>query len=637
MKTKRQSSMMAEMGSSYISPENGFVYYENPEKKDSNYFKLGGYSSMLRIKWNYVREEGVKELLAYASYVENANKNIKMEEIGNKLVDIGIREINADCKKIRKIYDTSLLKEAPFLPKEILKEDNPLEFVKAFTRDYNEIVQGEERFKEILKRNKESLRINIEEMKRKEKDPKFFINQFAPSLSSFFPSYFATVVNETFMKFLKEYSKLEEAENHLEEYVLECALEAAKRAFAESCKDNSNSKDIVNEKGIVLNTKNVYGDSSEKQYRDYWEKLQKSELMQGDLKDYAMSVLGMRNFVSEIKTLMSGLETDGKTSTIKEKDIKDIMNIGATQGLRTAGGRFEELLVSAIVDNLVKSGVKGVSTVFKNNTLKADSIQLFSTAVGVDSDAFEKMLEDKIKQINNGVTGNTLAESAKNLTNMIDKVLDELDNNAVITLQSTKSYNLGSNFRGFHGGDMTLDEVIPKLENAGVPGLDIQGAKKCLAIMRSTLQGGAFNGQYDTDVKNFIKTQMIQALGTFLFDDWIQSTDNESAGDHVMYVFSLNGIQVPLSVLIYGAGLSLQNATIDDVNRFFQVSLKSHKNDTVKYEVPISKEETTEFSKFREVWKDQAMERSRVEGADVTFKFMTNFKRFIIDLCKGYV
>ena len=52
---------------------------------------------------------------------------------------------------------------------------------------------------------------------------------------------------------------------------------------------------------------------------------------------------------------------------------------------------------------------------------------------------------------------------------------------------------------------------------------------------------------------------------------------------------------------------------------------------------PYSKEETTEFSKFREVWKDQAMERSRVEGADVTFKFMTNFKRFIIDLCKGYV
>lgn len=637
MKTKRQSSMMAEMGSSYISPENGFVYYENPEKKDSNYFKLGGYSSMLRIKWNYVREEGVKELLAYASYVENANKNIKMEEIGNKLIDIGIREINADCKKIRKIYDTSLLKEAPFLPKEISKEDNPLEFVKAFTRDYNKIVQGEERFKEILKRNKESLRINIEETKRKEKDPKYFINQFAPSLSTFFPSYFATEVKQNFMSFFNNFSTFEEAESHLEEYVLEWAKNAAIKAFAESCKDDFNSKDIITEKGVVLNTKNVYGDSSEKQYQDFMKKLNSSELMQGDLKDYAMSVLGMKNFVSKMETLMSGLKTSGKTSTIKRKDIEEILNIKTTQGLRTTGGRFEELLVSAIVDDLLKSGVKGVSTVFKNNTLKADSVQLFSAVVDADSDAFEKMLEDKIKDLNNGVTGNTLAESAISLTNTIDKVLEELDNNAIITLQSTKSYNLGSKFRGFHGGDMTLDEVIPKLENAGVPGLDIQGAKKCLAIMRSTLQGGAFNGQYDTDVKNFIKTQMIQALGTFLFDDWIQSTDNDSAGDHVMYVFSLNGIQVPLSVLIYGAGLSLQNATVDDVNRFFQVSLKSHKNDTVKYEVPISKEETTEFSKFREVWKDQAMERSRVEGADVTFKFMTNFKRFIIDLCKGYV
>ena len=100
----------------------------------------------------------------------------------------------------------------------------------------------------------------------------------------------------------------------------------------------------------------------------------------------------------------------------------------------------------------------------------------------------------------------------------------------------------------------------------------------------------------------------------------------------VSVISSVIGVRTVNNIKEINAELVKNNETLKVENETFRNKITELEKENL-----ILKEQTTEFSKFRDVWKDQAMERSRVEGADVTFKFMTNFKRFIIDLCKGYV
>lgn len=306
---------------------------------------------------------------------------------------------------------------------------------------------------------------------------------------------------------------------------------------------NQNSEELINieyikqkiKESLTIVVKQTWKkmfDSADFQNSDDHSLLELKELFttfkaQGDLLVQRM----VESFNLE-ETLKNFETLSGNKQTLSDSDINGMIKINIT-GRR---GLALEALENAVI-NAFKQ-VDGFTAIHSGSLLmKADNIII---SANISPDAVEKALKElKGQQVKRA----TFVNAIKNF----QKELQGVSPDDFIIYSSAKNYLQRGSFEGFSAGApvsvKSMNEVM------------LLDGRKNLALALQTAKGAI--GENDREE---IKTIILQDLAYYLFDDFdtigVGLTANSAT---TLHIFNLDGIYVPLSVLLYKLGRAVSS------------------------------------------------------------------------------
>ncbi len=548
--------------------------------------------------WRRIYEQNVHEASQLDYFYKGMQKDDKLLDAADKIVDLGYRE---------RQNELALLKAAGI---ELEDEDD----IKNFVKHFNEVLMGKEQFGYAVTRLKEALR---EEHKKS--------NNRAPTIASWFTSYLSTairsrisrLINDNSQSLLKrDFSKLEEDF----ESVIDDAINTALKNMLTEVKK--------------VDGKELYGDSS--MWSELYYAMQSIQGMPESFREMIKSKINFSAIKQIIKELTPAEINDKRHKGLKKKiDSAKGLNFISEQRSRSVGGNVEEYLNASLagVPNKVVVSDKS-AVVLKSEIAKTDTVTFLQFQTGIDIDKFASAITSELdEQIFNS---STLKDTVNTMDKFYKDKLSKIDNSFIV-YSSVKSYSMSESFiQGFSGGGTRkLEDIKYILDESG-----LGSAEDYLNIAYNTATGassnepgadprGALFEDERDEVKENLKISLMSAVARLLFDDWTTIGLETSTGAKAIHVLALEGIQLPLSVLLIATG----NAIIEterNLANYINVFVKLP--GAIKFPAPqesINGDAEATHQKVKKNWNEQMEEAHN--DSKFSIKFLRNFKNLILD------
>lgn len=505
-------------------------------------------------------------------------------------------------------------KEVAFLSK-ALGEDFTFTDVKQFIREFNSIIIGKKRFEEAL----EQMNLALDEYENDTSK-----HSLAPTLSSLYASKLQTELGRAVNDFIHKHKEdilndnLSAWEDEYEQIILTCADKAFRK--------------LLNGPDTKEGLKDKFGT-----YNDHLDQLKEHiKLMENSEKENVFNGIILSKIgVDKVKTLI-----EDNLDTIKEKLLSSArLNghkwVGAATSLRSRAGQFGGS-VNEYLNQLTQSlgGQCEVTdrgaTVLMNEIQKIDNAAIYSFNGEVDSEGIFMDLEDALSG------SSSLNETAHRWNDFYEKHLKDLDKYMLLT--SGKAYGLNDHSKyGFKNGEARKIGDLTEILTLGPNGMSYQGARDFIDVVVNAIPGAILEDSQDSIKKN-LRNKIFESMAYLLFDDWISIGDE--AGDNIIHAFTLQDIEIPLSVLLIGAGEAMIEAT--ETSDWFRVTITYPKG--VKYPTadiedyirilgkkPQPGENT--YTIIQEAWNDQR--NVALEKIKFTTHFLSNFYDLVLSRIKS--
>lgn len=334
--------------------------------------------------------------------------------------------------------------------------------------------------------------------------------------------------------------------------------------------------------------------------------------------------LGLKNTIDKVIEEFKIKQTNKSSKGADLQSFKSAVKKGTrylrAEGKHILGGNMLELVENVVINEVGKLKGENFYAVHTGNKLaKPDNIIV---SASIKENQFREVLEKAFEEVQNKkVSRKRNIEAAKNLQNSLEK----LDTTGYIIYSSAKNQSINSqgfNRGGFNSGTpMGIKELqtVMKL----VPGGNGLGLAR--AVMQ-TLKGAIGEKQ-----KKNLETEIASYLAFFLFDDF-QTIGNEIANSsqtkiNCLHVMNLNGIYVPLSVLLGLLAKAFQSQTKGNIDSIAKVTI-STKPILYNYEKnpPILAPGETSIKYWNEQ-RDIAQQETKI-----TVKFLKSFKELMATL-----
>lgn len=274
---------------------------------------------------------------------------------------------------------------------------------------------------------------------------------------------------------------------------------------------------------------------------------------------------GLLQFESNMKSLASNLREVFELDKVKEYvmeqmkpnkrfgNLEDMQKkLAKKQNVHSKGGESLEVWENAIVmqtltEALGKRGIQVESYHTGQFGVKADNI-------------YTAKLNININDILNETSSNSREQNIKAFSKLGNQ-LAQMDDGYII-YSNAKNYTLNSNFHGFSAGaDMDLNKLGSILNLAG------QVNVKTLIGIAEQTGAGAIGEDSNSDTisggKESIERYIALNIAAFLFDDFTSIGDVNMSGANALHIFDLNGVFVPLSVLLFKLAEAAEQAKSD--------------------------------------------------------------------------
>lgn len=471
-----------------------------------------------------------------------------------------------------------------------------------FLKHYNEIVQGQKQFSEIINR----LIIAIDKGNEGKKNR-------APSMSVWFVNYFNESVNNNINNIDLDKLDNDEFWDEFWHKVMEEALDKTFTTFDEK-------KDPMN------GTKEYY-----KGVADF---LKNNPAFYDFLKSYL-----------KLDTVMKFAEEQLKSQgTLKNTNVDHIYQV--RKGSYTKKGETFARLIGGLVEEFVgnakpqielnpsyKKGRSVSGQVIRSNKGPTDAVLLSQSVVTVDPN---KVLDSIQKAAND----ETQAKIAQNFKDLDKKLNRQKYSDLFVIYTSNKLYAMGKHFEELGGFTKTSNIMnIKQLINQANLGDNLLGTpgrlgQEIIALYLNTTPGAALSDKaHVANIRESLSIIISAVAANLLFSDWY-AIGKEYTGARRLHIFDLDGIYVPLSYILEGLAQAMENYGESGVyNGPIEVrNFKTPKN--ILYPKPPTKdadryglEKISKPDDFNQFWLKQR-EDARSQS-EFTIHILTDFKKII--------
>lgn len=549
--------------------------------------------------WESIRARAENEAKTnLLTSISGVTKNFvnKSSQISQKLLEMGRQEEVKEKKLIKRVLGT---------------EDVDLKDVKTFVEKFNEILIGKKQFELAKNRLNEAIKLG-QDKERKDR---------APTIASFFVSYLEKTLSDNINKLV----------NRNPEEILSWDNKKLQEVV-----DNIISSSIEKAVKNMFNAENKKGkEAYHGEWKELYEVYKGLENMPKSFERMIRSKINMKGISNIIKEQskkktssqhIKGRKRGKNTKTL----IREVINTKEHKH-RTIGGSVEEYIESLKIlkDMEVKIGenktvVSGGSAVIETEKAKADVITIFSfdTSISIN---MQNLVENFV---NETLPSKGLIDAKNKIDNFYNNNLKYL-NDVAIVYGSTKSYSMADSFNKFHGGgERKLSEMPTILSQLGI---DYKKSNGFINALYNTMEGAIFHSDRES-LRTAFKEQITAALAYLLFDDWT-TIGNVKNSPMAIHSFSLDGVELPLSVLLKAVGRAISNS-LKEAENFFSVTLTIPKKGIWSDEIITAEKLGIAEQEMRTTHVMQEWEKQKQEAlTESTFSvsFLRNFKTIIKD------
>ena len=342
---------------------------------------------------------------------------------------------------------------------------------------------------------------------------------------------------------------------------MDLLAEAYKEQFGETLKNIINNSSNFGENS-------VFGDQEDyKELLQYVEDLeQKKEIME-EVFERLYKKIPLDQIFTVIKDSSKEIANNLKNGNKNAKTlgIEKLIKGASFTKSKTTGGTAAEVIENILSDiNINADILKGGSSYSfnpKSEIMKIDQGIIISFKVGniqeEIKDSFEKMNQKTFKN---------LSDAANKISDFTKEVLDKVDDGFII-YSNQKMYSLGNyiaedkankkkgrrGFDGFSGGNA---RKITSLRDIAAVAGNTEDINRLIILALNAISGAYLSGS-QAQITEAVSLQLANFFAYLFFDDWISFAQEESIGN-VVHVFNLEGINFPLSYLLFNLGQALQ-------------------------------------------------------------------------------
>lgn len=294
-------------------------------------------------------------------------------------------------------------------------------------------------------------------------------------------------------------------------------------------------------------------------------------------------------------------EIEVKNKKIYAKQAKPKVTSLISKSIHSRGGFTLEAVETAIFQ-MVASGIDGGAVRHSGSKgIKADNILSFSIDPEIISSSLEKAGANREENI----------QALSELGNKLSKLDD-----GFIVYSSDKNYSLNANFKGFNAGSTGANAAsfLNSLPNTSASVSTLIGAIQQLG------KGAMLEGR-----KAEFEMLIAQDVAYMLFDDFT-TIGNMSSGGNAIHIMNLNGIMMPLSVVLTLLADAIESINEDNIRRIVNVTIKAP---AILY--PTMDDQKAAFpDNPHAAWEVQ--KQYALDNTQITAKFMKDFKSLITAL-----
>lgn len=512
-----------------LSPRNGYVIYQKGPNETSFWYQI----------WR----QGANYLDSLRSVASVGQSDFG--RVGQYLINLGKAELNREINLINNLLNTNLRAD------EVL--GNPLKF-KEFISLLNQALLGKDEFERTVKRIENAIKIASSNKWK----------VAPPSVSSLFVERFIT----DYIKEVENFANLSQ-ENYdvFASGDLTPIYDQLEQLFDQQFEKTFRTFIADLEAEGRLNSDSIYGEAED--YKKIYEYLDQLKGQEEKLNEFFKRIQQSMKFKSIFEKLQKSMPRIGtnmkKRHNTSRSGLLTSLN-GVKKSKRTGsvvGGSVAELMLQAISTMTVQLNVtKGGGSVFGYNPpsqiQKVDQALIISMNTSAVEDAIKPLYDDLYSE-----EFKSLNDAARKMSDFTEQVFGKLQDGFIV-YTSQKMYTLNDDFAergGFSGGTQrpitTLKEIANNLGN--------QAHVDALIKLAINAIPGAYLEDYQNYITEAITVEIAHAMAYLLFDDWTSFT-SANLSKNVIHVFSLEGLEVPLSYLLRKTGESFLKADRDTEN-----------------------------------------------------------------------
>lgn len=609
-----------------------WVFYERLKESDEDSWKNKVYKRINSDinsfqKINYLEEKEAKDLL---NNLEKIARNELKKEIALMQEVFNVKDLNL------KDWDTEV-KNA----KE--KGSFSSKFWLNFIRGYNDIANG----RDIYARNLN--RILADDQAARDRDPTKKGTIAKNTIAEFFPGYFKArwryyftynkKVQDSITKEIDSIAK-GASEEQIKINIAKIIDDAYEKAIKATIKGWLNSSDFQNGVMIRGQENGLQDTQAYKQVYEWLLTLEKDIDLNNDFVKAIYNTYELDEFKKIIEDTLKETKIAKGISASLSKQIADKVKLPYTSYEK---GEMSEELLTVISEHMLKDALPSGSiynaVIKRAGSAGAKPDIVWSFSLPKD----QKFITDEIDNAYKSVVGSKDEQkeqrninSSKRLKNMEKhkELVKALANTkGFMVYVNAKDYTIFDGFRGYHAGSpISLNTYQAILEKTKYPENWI---RKIIGAVRQTLNGAIGGESFKRSQK--VHSHIALTIATFLFDDVDTIGDEMSNGTNHVHLFNLNGIYLPLSLILYLLYFSFIKSikAIKEGNSGVSSTMKINRGNLVT--VKISGLENIKYKSDSEYevnwWNKQRDEAMR--DITVTIDFLRGIKQ-ILDMFADY-
>lgn len=545
-----------------LTVSNGYIVYERGA--DSDWY------------WKGIYNKAVADAANISSPL-TGEKQSKLAQAGARLVSLGRSEMAKEIKLIESVTGMTMSSESD---------------IKTFIQNFNQVLMGKKQYEYALKRLK--LALSKENQGKKNR---------APTIASFFTTYLGTALNRNINSFIDNIDINQRYETWLANFdqIIDKSIDDAFRSMLTDKRSKENE---------------MYG------IKDEWREVYEASQQINNFNLYFREMIKSKINFDALKSVLSKEVIESQK---KQKGIRTIidsakgLNLKKERKSRSLGGSVNEFIQNILysIGASLQSSVSSGGTVLTGEIAKTDTVTLLTCSQTIDTQVIEQNLVDTLN--NDLAIAKTLQDTTQIMDNFYNQYLSKL-NNSFIVYGSAKSYSLSESFSGFSGGgERSMEDIPAILAKAGIGGSG--NLRNFLNAAYNTANGAIFSNQRE-EITEDLKIGLMSAIAQLLFDDWEQ-IGTQSGGAQSIHVLQLEGIQLPLSVLLTATGQAMIQAS-SSMEQLVKISIKPMTEIRYK-EVLVGESKQEVLAK----WEEEAA-RAKSESR-FSMHFLKNFKTMIME------